>query len=328
MTTERALHPPKDAPAAQAAAAPAPPGTGAGQPATARPATAPTARPTPAPPGSAAVPRVPPQLPAWSAPGDGRPLLAEVEQVWPPAGSGAPDGDPTGHAWRFRLVPAAGRVTAPGAEAPSAAALADTPADRLTDRLPGTLPDPGELVDAVAELTGHPVRLLRDVVIGMPGDQGVPLVAETGDFWFHTDAAFLPEPPRWMVISVLEADQGGGLDLLPAELIDPGALAAPASYPGHAAADIAPVLDRRADGTARLRYRRDRMLPSAPGGEDALDRVHRAVEAAAPLAVPVGELVAGESLLVDNWSLLHRRRTFLGRRVIRRLWLEDLRFTR
>lgn len=182
----------------------------------------------------------------------------------------------------------------------------------------------GPLPRVVEELTGSQVELTRDVTVGMPGDD-VDLVAELGDFWFHTDATFLAVPPRWMVIAVLEADGGGGLDLLPAELIDPDALAAPASYLTSQGMLVSPVLEPRSDGTGvnRLRYRQDRML--AAGDAAALDRAHQAVRAAAHLAVAVGELSPGECLLVDNWKVLHRRRNFTGRRVIRRLWLDEVR---
>jgi Taurine catabolism dioxygenase TauD, TfdA family len=182
----------------------------------------------------------------------------------------------------------------------------------------------GPLPRVVEELTGSRVELTRDVTVGMPGDH-VDLVAERGDFWFHTDAAFLAVPPRWMVIAVLEADGGGGLDLLPAELINPDALAAPVSYLTPRGVLVSPVLEPLSDGTGvnRLRYRQDRMLPA--GDEAALDRAHRAVCAAAHLAVAVGELPPGECLLVDNWNVLHRRRHFTGRRVIRRLWFDEVR---
>jgi hypothetical protein len=165
---------------------------------------------------------------------------------------------------------------------------------------------------------GHGSGLLPRVVEELTG-------SERGDFWFHTDAAFLAVPPRWTVIAVLEADGGGGLDLLPAELIDPDALAAPASYRTPRGVLVSPVLEPLSDGTGvnRLRYRQDRMLPA--GDEAALDRAHRAVRAAAHLAVAVGELPPGECLLVDNWNVLHRRRYFTGRRVIRRLWFDEVR---
>ena len=190
---------------------------------------------------------------------------------------------------------------------------------------------PTGLLRAVDELTGG-ARLLRDVTIGMPGDGSVQLVAEQGEFWFHTDAAFLPVPPRWMVIAVLEADGGGGLDLLPVELIEPTALSVRASYLTPEGYREAPVLEELPGGVGgrRVRYRRDRMRaagspsgPSGPSGPSELDAAHEAVRAASPGATFAGELQPGECLLVDNWTVLHRRRPFTGRRVIRRLWFDS-----
>ncbi|MFJ3927530.1 TauD/TfdA family dioxygenase [Streptomyces sp. NPDC090022] len=179
----------------------------------------------------------------------------------------------------------------------------------------------GRLLRAVEELTGGSAELIRDVTIGMPGDSDIQLVAEQGDFWFHTDAAFLAVPPRWMVIAVLEADGGGGLDLLPVEHIDDTALSVRASYLTPDGVQVSPVLEELPDGRGRrMRYRRDRML--AVDDADALAAAHRAVEEAAGLATGAGELRAGECLLVDNWTVLHRRRPFRGRRVIRRLWFD------
>ncbi|MFI5672572.1 TauD/TfdA family dioxygenase [Streptomyces sp. NPDC051704] len=181
----------------------------------------------------------------------------------------------------------------------------------------------GTLLHRVQELTGGKARLIRDVTIGMPGDTDIELVAEHGDFWFHTDAAFLPVPPRWMAIAVLEADGGGGLDLLPVEHIDPEPLAARASYLTVEGVQVAPILEQLPDGQGPLlRYRRDRMI--AVDDTAAVEAAHRAVEAAADQVVTVGELAPGEVLLVDNWTMLHRRRPFNGRRVIRRLWFDAI----
>ena len=179
----------------------------------------------------------------------------------------------------------------------------------------------GRLLRAVQEFTGGKAELIRDVTIGMPGDPDIQLVAEEGDFWFHTDAAFLSVPPRWMVIAVLDAEDGGGLDLLPVELIDPAALSVRASYLTVEGVQVSPVLEELPDGRGqRMRYRRDRMMAvDDPAG---LMAAHQAVEDAAARAPAAGELSPGECLLVDNWSVLHRRRPFSGRRVIRRLWFD------
>jgi alpha-ketoglutarate-dependent taurine dioxygenase len=181
------------------------------------------------------------------------------------------------------------------------------------------VPEPAPaLVRRIRNIVDQPLHVVRDVVIGMPGD-ATPLVAELDDFWFHTDATFLLRPPRWIAIHVLEATAGGGLEVLPADLVDAEALATRAAFPTGGSPLRAPVLETTTEGP-RIRYRRDLMTP---GGDDphGLDAVHAAVGAAAPCSVHAGELKAGDCLLLDNWRILHRRRAFRGRRVIRRLWL-------
>ncbi|KUL36996.1 hypothetical protein ADL22_23035 [Streptomyces sp. NRRL F-4489] len=179
-----------------------------------------------------------------------------------------------------------------------------------------------DLLRTAEELTGRRLAVVRDVTVGMPGDDG-ELVAQQGDFWFHTDATFLPEPPHWMIIAVQEAHAGGELELLPSEFLDTEALSAEATYLTPDGAVHTPVWEPLPGppGTGRLRYREDRML--AGGDAAAVDRAQQAVSDAAAHALTVGALAPGECLLVDNWTVLHRRRTFTGRRVIRRLWLDE-----
>ncbi|MEV0640711.1 hypothetical protein AB0I77_38465 [Streptomyces sp. NPDC050619] len=180
----------------------------------------------------------------------------------------------------------------------------------------------GESLPTVIEsLVGAPLAVQRDLVIGMRGD-GTELAAQPGDFWFHTDATFLPVPPRWMVILVQEADSGGALDLLPAECLDSGPLTAPVGFRTAEGVLTAPVLEPVAGlAPGRLRYRRDRMTEAGDAGD--LEKAHAAISAAAAHStVSVGELRAGYGLLLDNWTVLHRRHAFTGRRVIRRLWLD------
>ncbi|GAA2339036.1 TauD/TfdA family dioxygenase [Streptomyces kunmingensis] len=182
--------------------------------------------------------------------------------------------------------------------------------------------DGTDLPDFIASLVGIPLVTVRDVVIGMRGDD-TELVAQLGDFWFHTDATFVPAPPRWMAILVQEADEGGALDLLPTEFLDPARLSALVGYQAQDGTLTAPALEP-VPGVARpgrVRYRQDRMTDA--GNPMALADVHEAVrEAAEQGTVPAGELGPGDCLLLDNWTVLHRRTAFEGRRVIRRLWLD------
>lgn len=167
---------------------------------------------------------------------------------------------------------------------------------------------------------GARVTVERNQVIGSPGD-GTALVAEPGDFWFHTDGVFLSVPPRWVFILVLEADTGGAMQVLDtASWLS--RLPSAAFWFGRAGKGIAASLCSRAGDVSLIRYRRDYM-EQLPGGVGP-DVVHGIVqEEAEQHAVTVGELRPGTGLLLDNWRMLHRRTAFCGRRVIRRVWLGE-----
>ena len=175
------------------------------------------------------------------------------------------------------------------------------------------------LVDRCEELGA---RVLRDVVLGMPGDR-MPLSAKPGDFWFHTDAVFLPEPPRWVVIQVLEAEGGGDLHVLDATMLMPLMPPGDVLFGDEGTRHRCPITDQR-DGTPYLRYRRDYMSP-VPDGAD-VDAAHMLIESQAALHARRVEppLARLDCVILDNWCLLHRRQPFVGRRVIRRLWLGPL----
>lgn len=163
-------------------------------------------------------------------------------------------------------------------------------------------------------------RVTRDVVIG--GDDGsAQLVAQTGDFWFHTDGVFLPEPPRWVIIQVLRAEGGGGLHVVDAAPLANEAGGCEAWFGTERHGLTAPVAGV-IDGRACIRYRADYMRPVSDRDAGALAAVHaRVAELAARSSVSVGELAVGDCLVTDNWRILHRREAFSGTRVIRRLWL-------
>lgn len=169
-------------------------------------------------------------------------------------------------------------------------------------------------VEIVGELVLSGQQVVRDVIIdsGADGD----LAAERGDFWFHTDGAFLRKPPRTVVIEVLEADSGGALSVLD---LDPLAavLADSRATCDDGAGEFAVALAEQFDGARCFRYRRDRMRPI----DDSLQRAHDAIERASSEAFELGALRAGNSLILDNWRVAHRRQSFDGRRKIRRFWL-------
>lgn len=173
-----------------------------------------------------------------------------------------------------------------------------------------------ELVRSLIE-AGYP--LFRDVIIGPPR-KGADLAPLDGDFWFHTDGAFLPVPPRWVLIQVLQTDGGGALSLL--DLTSFRTRLPNARFwfgQGHQGVE-APIFDKVGD-LPLVRYRRDYMR-ALSANENETIRIHGLIEEVSrDRALMLGELEPGCSLLADNWRFLHRRAPFVGERSIRRLWL-------
>src|SRR3954468_422030 len=155
----------------------------------------------------------------------------------------------------------------------------------------------------------------RDVIIGMPGD-GAPLVAEEGDLWFHTDGTFLTPPPRWLIVQVREAEGEGEIEVLNLKRFADHLPQGPVWFGKDGRGIRAQIVERNGVDTI-LRYRRDYMLKLEGGPEPSL--VHDLVSGwAEKSAEPVNWLAPNDCLLLDNWSVLHRRRVFRGRRVVRR----------
>lgn len=172
------------------------------------------------------------------------------------------------------------------------------------------------IIQAFAE---HDFHVIRDVIVStqdVPGD----LRAQAGDFWFHTDGVFLEPPPRWVVIQVLETEQGGELHVLNAASLSESLPEGNVLFGQPHRGVTSPLVAAVASGQQVFRYRQDYMHP-LPGGAD-LEAAHRVVSGhASQDAVSLGSLAPYHCLVLDNWCVMHRRESFLGRRVIRRLWL-------
>lgn len=162
-------------------------------------------------------------------------------------------------------------------------------------------------------------RISRDVVIGGNANCA-DLIAQPGDFWFHTDGVFWLLPPRWVVIQVLETEGGGELEMANAAPLLSELPEGLCFFGSADAGRTAPVVERTAGGLV-LRYRTDYMHPLAGGVE--LEPLHALIRARLPaLSSHLGALSVGDCLILDNWSQLHRRREFIGNRRIRRVWLD------
>lgn len=162
------------------------------------------------------------------------------------------------------------------------------------------------------------VEVTRDVIIGPP-EVCPDLVGQADEFWFHTDGVFLDHPPRWVIVQILEAKHGGQLQVVNAtglhDKLPPGDVLFGNSRKGVIRPLVTNVGDERV-----IRYRQDYMHQIA-GGAD-IETAHLMVrEHAREHATPLSPLEPYDCLVLDNWYVMHRRKKFTGRRIIRRIWL-------
>lgn len=182
--------------------------------------------------------------------------------------------------------------------------------------IPGEGSDPCPTIIKAFEQSGFHVT--RDIIISTPDTPG-HLAAQAGDFWFHTDGVFLDLPPRWVLIQLLEASEGGVLHVLNADSLR-GEMPEGDVLFGRPDRGVKVPLVAAVDGRQVFRYRQDYMH-QLPGGAD-LDTAHRVVrDHAARHSILLGSLTPYDCLVTDNWQVMHRRENFVGRRVIRRVWL-------
>lgn len=165
----------------------------------------------------------------------------------------------------------------------------------------------------------------RDIVIGMEGD-GTPLIAQEGDFWYHTDGVFMSTPPHFVLLQVLEASDGGDFYLLDSSTFLEAVPHIELMFGNDHFKRVYPVISQQ-DGQSIFRYRMDYMHPieSSSDGDNynpglITDLVSKA---ATQWSIYLGRLKSHEGILIDNWTYLHRRNKFTGRRVVRRIWIGD-----
>lgn len=141
------------------------------------------------------------------------------------------------------------------------------------------------------------------------------------EFWFHTDGVFLPDPPRFVIIQLLRREPriGGALHVLDTgpfltQLPDGRLL-----YGTDAGGVEASIVESRGRDLL-VRYRQDYMreVTGGPGAEPIHQKFR---ELAERHSVRVGSLRPDDCIVIDNWRVLHRRESFEGERLIRRVWL-------
>jgi hypothetical protein len=176
------------------------------------------------------------------------------------------------------------------------------------------------LVDAVSEIQNSFNSILkRDVVINSSPTEG-ELGANTEDFWCHTDGVFINTPPSYVLIQVIEADAGGELCLLDTAHIS-HVFSKEEFFFGKDENGVKSKIvsyDENSQKTI-FRYREDYMASLQPNST-LFNENRKITDYVAKAELKIGKLMPGEFLIIDNWRMLHRRRSFTGKRTIRRLW--------
>ena len=153
-----------------------------------------------------------------------------------------------------------------------------------------------------------------------------------GRFPFHTDLAHWPRPPRYLLLRCLI-----GYDDVPTLLIDGRALVDAISRDTLARAIFKPrrprdgsvalirLLERTSEGTDLLRWDEIFLRPASKVGDATAPQIRDWIAKCAPLSVAL--IRRGDTLIIDNWRMLHARSPIpLGRegRSIERVYLGAL----
>lgn len=153
-----------------------------------------------------------------------------------------------------------------------------------------------------------------------------------GRFPFHTDLAHWRRPPRYLLLRCLI-----GYDDVPTLLIDGRALVNTISRDTLARAIFKPrrprdgalallrLLERTSDGTDLLRWDEIFLQPASKVGDTADAQIRNWLAKRASLSIAL--IRPGDTLIIDNWRMLHARSPIpLGRedRSIERVYLGGL----
>ncbi|MCA1403051.1 TauD/TfdA family dioxygenase [Ensifer sp. IC3342] len=197
--------------------------------------------------------------------------------------------------------------------------------------------DPEQSTIEVANSIGYPLKP-RDgpLVQRLTPKAEAPPNTYSGNFGlnafpFHTDLAHWRSPPRYLLLRCLN-----GYKDVPTLLIDGIALASAIGLnllgraivkgrrPQNGAVPLLRLYDQ-VDGCARLRWDEIFLKPAGRAGQDACDRMRQAIADGPHLPIALHE--PGDTLIIDNWRMLHARSPVAaGRedRVLERVYLEEL----
>lgn len=150
-------------------------------------------------------------------------------------------------------------------------------------------------------------------------------------FPFHTDMAHWRDPPRYLLLRCLV-----GFEEVPTLLVDgrqiideagQGVLARALVQPRRRVRGEMPLLrlHQPGDGVALLRWDEVFIKPASPAGEIGVARFREALRDAPRTEVPLCE--PGDTLVIDNWRMLHARSSVPTRcagRILERAYLGRL----
>lgn len=193
--------------------------------------------------------------------------------------------------------------------------------ERLVESLPHNnylliSPDKRGLQGVIDNMIELGALLIRNVKIGAKEDDSCDLTAVQGDFWFHTDGVFKDKPPRWVLIQLLECQGGGSIELLPLKKYFKQ-LPNSKYFFGIGEEGI----EKKLIQEEVFRYKENYMRPIK--SLQNFDKLKNEIaQIAQKETIQLGELKLNEILIIDNWSILHRRQSFIGTRTIQRIWMK------
>ncbi len=154
-----------------------------------------------------------------------------------------------------------------------------------------------------------------------------------GDFPMHTDMAHWRDPPRFMLlrcvrghegVATLVADSCALVDDLGAPLLL-RALVKPRRPVAGAFHLLSLYRERRSNEAALFRWDEAFLVPASKAGAEGMAKVRQALVRITRIHVPLAQ--AGDTLVVDNWRMVHGRSAVSKEeadRLIERAYLREL----
>lgn len=196
---------------------------------------------------------------------------------------------------------------------------------------------PNDSIVKIAEDFGKPLNPWEDGLIQtlVPRSEGAPNsysgIFGLNHFPFHSDLAHWRTPPRYLLLRCVTGYADiptlliDGHDLIDAVTLDMLARAIfKPRRPRDGSVSLLRLCDR-IEEDIRIRWDEVFLKPASRIGEVADLRVREWLSTCKPTALPLAE--SHDTLLIDNWRMLHARSSILpGRenRVIERVYLEEL----